>query len=329
MIISGTGDFAYTFELNRLADRLPEASGMTASPTVGLLYPGEMGASFGKLLTTAGLRVVTTLAGRGNQTIQRSSQAGIKALPSLADVVRQSSLVFSSVETSAAAQVARSYVQLAHLAPPGTIYIDANSIGPESARSIGDMITANGCEFVDGAFNGLAANLAAGGTLFLSGRRADEVEKLLGRILRVRVLGPEIGAASSMKMLLGGLTKGICALFFELATMAHERGVLGQMTETCTLIYPGITSLIERMLPTYARHAGRRSAEMRELEQTIENTGFEPCVIAAVRELHDRLATIPFDPSDGTGVAPLVQRTIAAGLLAAAEAPTSPKPKVA
>lgn len=294
---------------------------MTGSPTVGLLYPGEMGASLGRLLTAAGLPVVTTVAGRSGQTRQRAREAGIEVLPALIDVVRQSSLVFSLVETSASADVARSYAQIAHLAPPETIYVDANSIGPETARSIGNLVSEGGCDFVDGAINGLARTLSTGGTFFLSGPRADDVAAALSSIVRVRVLGPEIGRASTMKMLLGGLTKGMCALFLELATLAEQRQMLPEMMEACTMIYPGITTVIERMLPTYASHARRRAAEMRELEQTVQNSGIEPGVIASVRELHERLASLSFASSDGANVAAFVDRAISSFLVVAAPDP--------
>lgn len=295
---------------------------MTGSATVGLLYPGEMGASLGKLLIAAGLRVVTTTSDRSSRTLQRSREAGIEILPSLADVAKHSSYVFSLVETSAATQVAKSFAKCADVAPPGTIYIDANSIGPETAQNIGQIVTTCGCDFVDGAINGLARTLSTGGTLFLSGPRARDVADLLGSIARVRILGSEIGLASTMKMLLGGLTKGMCALFLELATLAEQRRLLPEMMEACTMIYPGVTMVIDRMLPTYARHAGRRSVEMRELEQTLELSGLEPCVVAAVRQLHENLAALPLDPSDGANVASLVKRTLAGGLLAPATTST-------
>ena len=302
---------------------------MTALPTVGLLYPGEMGASLGKLLTNAGVRVVTTLTARSLRTAQLSHNAGIESLSSLEEVVRQSRVILSLVETSSAATVAESYASLARLAPRGTVYVEANSIGPETVKSIAATVSATGCDVMDGAINGPARTLSTGGTLYLSGSRADEVAELFGKVVRVRVLGPEIGQASTIKMLLGGLTKGTCALFLELAILAQRRGMLPEMMEAITMIYPGIAVLVDRMLPTYARHAGRRSIEMQELEQTLQNSGIDPCMVGAIRELHDQLAAMPFDPSDGANVASLVQRTVAGGLLAAKSESTSAEPKVA
>lgn len=302
---------------------------MTFSPTVALLYPGEMGASLGKLLVSTGIRVVTTHTGRSTRTIQLSREAGIETLGSLTDVARESTLVISTVETSAAMEVADSYAALAHLAPRGTIYIDANSIGPETAQAIGAKITAAGCCFVDAAINGLAKNLAASGTLYLSGPHADEVASPFVSVMKVHVVGPEIGQASTMKMLLGGLTKGTCALFLELAVMAERRNMLPEMMQACSTIYPGISVLIERMLPTYARHSGRRSAEMQELEKTLLNTGIQPCVLAGVLQLHEQLAGSDFDPSAGSSVASFVQRIVNDGLLAANPVPAPAEPRVA
>jgi 3-hydroxyisobutyrate dehydrogenase-like beta-hydroxyacid dehydrogenase len=289
--------------------------------TVGLLYPGEMGASLARLLAEGGVRVVTTLAGRSPRTARLAREAGIDVLPSLADVVRESSVVFSLVETSAAAQVAQSYAALADAAPKRAIYVDANSIGPELAKQIGATIAAAGVDFIDASINGLAKHLSTGGTLYLSGPRADEVAQLVGPAVRVRVLGSEIGRASAMKMLLGGLTKGMCGLFLELAMLAHRRGMLPEMMEACTMIYPGITVVIDRMLPTYARHAGRRATEMQELEATAQIAGSEPCVIGAIRELHEQLAGLEFAEADGASVTSLIERVVSAGLLGAEPAP--------
>ena len=110
--------------------------------------------------------------------------------------------------------------------------------------------------------------------------------------MRVRVVGAEYGRASAMKMLLSGLSKGVCALFAETALIAHRRGMLDEMIQAYALIYPGIMALIERMFPTYSQHAARRAAEMCELEATARASGVEPCTISGARELHEQLASI-------------------------------------
>jgi 3-hydroxyisobutyrate dehydrogenase-like beta-hydroxyacid dehydrogenase len=275
---------------------------MKPNPTLGILYPGEMGAALAAVLRAGGARVVTTLRGRSPQTAHRCRDAGVEILDSLADVVRQSEVVFSIVPPRAAEEVAGAYCEHAHFAPPRVVYVDVNSIGPELAASLAARVERRGAAFIDAAINGLAKNLGKSGTLYLSGRRAAEIERLFAGAVHVRLLGDEPGRASAMKMILGGLSKGVTALFAELAVLADRSGMLDEATREASRIYPGITEVALRMLPTYPAHAARRADEMRELERNANTAGLQPCVIAAVRRLHESLTASfpsPLENTDG------------------------------
>ncbi len=278
----------------------------TPTRTVGLLHAGEMGASLAAVLRRRGSTVLTTVAGRSEATAQRARQQGLIIVDNLADLIRRADVVFSLVLPAAAEQMAQSYCEMASLAPAGAIFVDVNSIGPETVGAMADRLQSVGVDFVDGAINGLAKNLPVSGTLFLSGKRAADVGALFGDAVRVRLLGGRIGSASAMKMLLGGMSKGICALYLELALLAQRRDMLPQMIEATAQIYPGVWALIERMLPTYAQHAGRRRDEMQHLCETILASGQEPCVIDAVQRLHETLAHESLGAADG--VCELIQR---------------------
>jgi L-threonate 2-dehydrogenase len=288
--------------------------------TVGLLYPGEMGAAVARVLRAGGVSVVTTLEGRGAATARRCAEAGVTVLDSLRDVARRANVVISLVPPAHAAEVAEAYANVIELAPPtGVTYVDANSISPESASAIAETITRRGGSFVDAAINGLAKNLTLSGTLLLSGPRARDIAGLFDDAIRVRVLDGPVGAASAMKMLLGGLSKGLCALFLELALVAERRGMLSEMLKTTHGIYPGVRQVVDRMLPTYAEHASRRATEMRELHATASASGIEPCVIDAIARLHELLAQGDFTRASGADVDSIVRHLHAAGLLRAAE----------
>lgn len=261
-------------------------------PTFGVLYPGEMGAALSALLRDHGVAVVTTLGGRGQATARRAVNAGMLVLDTLAHVVRVSDVVVSLVVPSAAEEVAEAYCGVAHLAPRDAIYVDANSIGPEKAMAIARRVARAGRSFVDGSINGLAKHLATSGTVYLSGERAGEVAAVLEGAVHARVLGARPGRASAMKMLLGGLSKGLCALFAELGVLAERQGMLGDLLEATARTYPGVAAVAERMLPTYPRHAARRHTEMSELEATARGAGMSPEVIAAVCRAHAALAEV-------------------------------------
>jgi 3-hydroxyisobutyrate dehydrogenase-like beta-hydroxyacid dehydrogenase len=291
--------------------------------TVGVLYPGELGAALAGLLRRRGVRVVTTLQGRGAVTARRCDEAGVEVLGSLEEVARVAEVVLSLVPPGAAGEVAERYCAVAGVAPEGAVYVDVNSVSPEVAREMAGRVEGCGRGFVDAAVNGLAKNVAAGGTLYLSGARAGEIAKVFEGLMRVVVLGEEVGRASGMKMLLSGVSKGVCALFVELAVAAERQGMLAELSEATARIYPGIWALVERMVPTYPAHAGRRATEMAELERTVRAAGQEPVVIEAVREMHEMLAGAGLDatPHGGGGwtVASVVKELAAKGFLGAGE----------
>jgi len=273
-----------------------------------------------RVLRARGANVVTTLRDRGRRTAERCAEADIAVLDSLTTVARKADVIISLVPPAAAAEVAEGYAKVMHLAPAGVVYVDANSVSPESAAAIAETITRTGGSFVDAAVNGLAKNLTTSGTLFLSGTRAEDVAELFGDAVRVRVLGAEVGTASTMKMLLGGLSKGLCGLFLELALVADRRGMLGEMLKAAHEIYPGMLQVVDRMLPTYAEHASRRATEMNELQATARASGLEPCVLDAIGRLHELLAHTNFTTASGADVRSIVRHLRSAGLLCGAEA---------
>jgi 3-hydroxyisobutyrate dehydrogenase-like beta-hydroxyacid dehydrogenase len=278
----------------------------TPFTTIGLLYAGDMGAAVAQVIRANGARVVSTFAGRSRATAQRCQQAQIELLPSTQDVIRQSQVILSCVPPAAAEEVARDFCRCADFAPAGTIYVDLNSISPEQSQALAETITRTGRHYVDGAINGLAKNLTTSGTILLSGPRAAEIAPLFTGASRIRVLGSNVGAASAMKMLLAGLSKGLCGLFAELALIAQQHDMLEAFAQTSTEIYSGMMLVVERMLPTYAQHAARRATEMQELEATAHAAGLNPPVITAVRQLHEMLASATYEPTET--VASLIQR---------------------
>lgn len=271
-------------------------------PVIGVLYAGEMGAALGTLLAGRGRRVVTTCAGRSRATADRCAKHRFEVLPSLQEVVGESNIVLSAVLPDAAESVASDYAAHAAGAPADAIFVDVNSIQPATVRQVEARIRSAGRVFVDAAVNGLARNAATTGTLFLSGRQATSIAALFDGAMRTEVLGDEPGDASAMKMLLGGVSKGVCALLTEIILAADAQGMLPAFSQSMQRIYPGIWQLIERMLPTYAAHAGRRSTEMSELAQTVDDSGIDAGVIRAVRRIHETLASVEMAPSAGQSV---------------------------
>ena len=108
------------------------------------------------------------------------------------------------------------------------VYVDLNSVSPDTVHKLAEVFAGTAVDFVDSAISGPASRLATGCTLYLSGTRAEEVAELFNDKMMVQVLGEVPGQASALRMLLSGLTKGVIALFVEMALAAQRAGILNR-----------------------------------------------------------------------------------------------------
>jgi 3-hydroxyisobutyrate dehydrogenase-like beta-hydroxyacid dehydrogenase len=285
--------------------------------TFGILYAGELGSALGRILLQGGLRVVTTLEGRGTRTAQACLAAGLEVLDSLKGVALTAEVILSVVPPAAAQEVAKRFAGCFPHDGQRPLYADLNSIAPATARTVAGVLGQAGIEFVDGAVHGLASRLPERGTVYLSGHGASRLADLLGKSLPVRVLGPEPGTASAFKMLLGGVSKGVNALFLEMSLAAQGAGLLDDFLACCRDIYPGILDMVDRILPSYPRHAARRGDEMRQLCQMLRGMGRRPCLPRGAQELLDEMGRLRLDDEDRRPwtVAELVKELANGGLL--------------
>lgn len=268
---------------------------------LAILYPGEMGAALGRLLTAEGRVVVTTLQGRSARTRQRCERAGLEVLPSLQAVLERADLVLSVVPPAAAGAVVQSFARAACPGCKTVLYVDLNSTAPATKLLLAEEVRRAGAAFVDGVVHGLAERLAVSGKVYLSGPAAGQAAAALGPALPIQVLGPEVGRASALKMFLSGINKGLVALFTEMFLAARHLGLDEEVLARCREAYPGVLEVIERVLPTYPRHAARRADEMQEVEGTLRGAGVRPCFATCARELFADMARLNLAEADGAG----------------------------
>jgi 3-hydroxyisobutyrate dehydrogenase-like beta-hydroxyacid dehydrogenase len=114
--------------------------------TVGLLHPGEMGASSGAALRRAGVQVLWVSAGRGPATRRRAQAADLIDAGTLPALVERSDLVVSVCPPHTAIQVAGTVAALGF----GGTYLDANAVAPTTARALGAVVEGAGGRFVHG-----------------------------------------------------------------------------------------------------------------------------------------------------------------------------------
>lgn len=268
--------------------------------TIGILYPGEMGSSLGKLLAEGGFKVLATTEGRSPRTQRLGLESRLPLAASAGEVAEQADVIVSLVTPGAALDVATKIAALLTGRSRKPLYVDANSISPETAAQIENVLSRESIEFVDASIFGLASQLRQRGTLYVSGSRAGELRDQWGALLPVKVVGDSPGRASAFKMIISGIPKGLSALFIETMVFARKMQLLPEALEACEEIYPGIMEIMRRMLPTYPKHATRRCEEAGEIEKTMLANQCTPHVTSAVRELTCRLADVSWEERDGS-----------------------------
>ena len=253
---------------------------------VGLLHPGAMGEALGRAMQHAGARVVWAGEGRSPATAARAAGAGFDDVGTVTEM-RGSDLVVSICPPEFALEVAR---ETAAVGFTGT-YLDANAVAPATAAALDSVVRDAGATFVDGG--------VIGGPdaprLFLSGATAAEVGRRFGGPVSVVVLDDPAYAASSLKMVYAGWTKGTTALLFALAATAEALGVADALDAEWARSQPALGPRLEGAGRSAAK-AWRWSGEMREIGSTLGAAGMPVQFHDGAAEVYERLSALKDEP---------------------------------
>jgi uncharacterized protein DUF1932 len=176
--------------------------------SVGLLFPGEMGAAVGRSVRGD---VLWASDGRSEATRQRAAE--FTDVGSVAELTRSTQVVLSICPPAIAEAVAEEVFAEGF----DGVFVEANAISPERMRRIAE----HGPRVVDGSI------IAAKGIhLYLAGQGADEVVALFaGSDVQAIPLDADVGAASALKMAFGGWNKIGIALTAQARAIAGAYGV--------------------------------------------------------------------------------------------------------
>ena len=264
---------------------------------VGLLHPGEMGAAIGRCLTARGYTVLWASQGRSPATAERAAAAGLTDVGTAAELAGRAGIIFSVCPPHAALEVARSVAGFTGL------FVDANAIAPETARSVAAVLGAGetgtagtgGTRFADGGIIGPppqpGADPAAGnGTrLYLAGEPAAEVAALFaGTPVGAQVVEGGIGAASAVKMAYAAWTKGSAALLLAARSLAHQERVEGTLLEEWALSQPELVARLQQAARSAAAKGWRWEGEMTEIAAAMAAAGLPDGFHLAAAEIFRR-----------------------------------------
>jgi 3-hydroxyisobutyrate dehydrogenase-like beta-hydroxyacid dehydrogenase len=264
--------------------------------TIGIVHPGAMGASVARTLRNGGHDVVWASEGRSAATNERARSTDLRDVASLAELCRVSSVIVSVCPPHAADHVARDVIASGFTG----LYLDANAVSPERARTMCERVEAGGASFVDGGIVGGPAVKRGTTWLHLSGPRAVEIAVAFAAgPLEVANLGERVGDASALKMCFAAYTKGTTALLAAAMATASAHGVLGGLEAQWEHYEPGFLAEAAGRVRRSTAKAWRFEGEMHEIDATFAAAGVPAGFHAAAADVYARLATVAATGDDG------------------------------
>ena len=254
--------------------------------TVGLLHPGEMGATVGAAARENEVRVVWASGERGPRTRGRADAAGLTDAGSLSAVVEHSRIIISVCPPHAAAEVAGAVAAERF----SGVYVDANAVSPATVRNVREIVESGGASFVDGGIIGPPAVTPGTTRLYLSGAESTRVADCFrcGPLDACVLDGPP-GAASALKMAYAAWTKGSAALLIAIRTLAIHEGVDAALIREWDLSQSGLPGRSAGAVRSNARKAWRFSGEMEEIADTFAAAGLPDGFHRAAAEIYRRM----------------------------------------
>jgi len=286
---------------------------MATTMQIAILYPGEMGTAIGSELQAAGHHIWTDVSERSQQTKENAQAQGFQLAENLAAAIDHADLIISLVppaEAVTAAQRISAALRAGTAAPRHPMYLDLNSISPATMREVAEIVSSAGARCIDGTIHGQAKRLRKLSVLLLSGPGADDLRPLFDGFMPIRMLGDEVGVASSLKMCLGAFTKGLIALSSEIFVAAGSVGRHKEFAACLTDFYPETAQLIARLLPSYPKHVARRVQEISEVEAWHGETGVVDDMTHGTLQILEKMCAANLDPDHSWRFEELLERLV-------------------
>jgi len=256
---------------------------------IAIIGFGEVGAIFGSDLAKQGIEVSAfdiLLASRRHrqEMLSKARSCRVKTEVDLSECVRGAEVVISAVTASSALEVAK---KVSPLLERGQIFLDINSVSPETKRSAAHYVQRNQGHFVEAAVMDPVPRHRLKVPILLGGSFAAEASERLRSIgMKVTALSDRIGIASAVKMCRSVMIKGLEALTVECLLAARQYGAEDAVLESLAATYPSMgwkEHLPDYLISRVAEHGRRRAAEMREVAEAVKRVGIEPTMALAIR----------------------------------------------
>ncbi|MGH6670520.1 MAG: DUF1932 domain-containing protein [Xanthobacteraceae bacterium] len=241
------------------------------TPVVAVIAPGMMGAAVGKRLADNGLKVLTSLKGRGADTVARARAAGMTSASD--EEIAASDFILAILPPGDAVSLAERFAPALKASNAKPVYVDCNAINPVTVERVAAVVAPTECPFVDAGIIGSPPKPPAAGEskvagsprLYASGPAAPRFATLRDYGLDIRVLDGVLTAASALKMSYAGITKGTQAIGAAMMLAASRAGSADDLFKELQGSQKEMFAWFKRALTQMPPKAYRWVAEMHEI----------------------------------------------------------------
>jgi 3-hydroxyisobutyrate dehydrogenase-like beta-hydroxyacid dehydrogenase len=209
---------------------------------------------------------------RAFDVVAKHPLTGVTICATNAEAVRSAAVILSLVTADQALAAA---TETARSIGAGALYLDMNSVAPDTKRAAAAAIEAAGGRYADVAVMAPVHPARLAVPLLVSGAHTEAAADALARLgfTQVAIVPGEIGKASAIKMIRSVMVKGIEALTAEMIAAGDAAGVTEHVLASLGDGWAARAAYnVERM----TTHGARRAAEMEEVAKTLTALGVDP-----------------------------------------------------
>lgn len=262
--------------------------------TIGILSPGVMGHAVGRVLGEHGCHVVTCLAGRSEITCERADKAGIVGLADIDAVVAASDMILAILPPVDAVPLARAVSAAMGATRFKPVYVDCNAVSPDTTREIARIIGEVDAPFIDAGIIGGPPSDGYAPRFYGSGPETGPLMALDGMGIEMKDAGPEIGAASGVKMCYAALTKGTMTLHTAVLVAAERLGLRDILWRELEASQGKAVVAMTENVPFLPADSARWVGEMEEIAATFDQAGLPSGFHEAAADIFRLLARSHF-----------------------------------
>jgi len=253
---------------------------------IGLLHPGQMGASVGAAALLGANEVLWSSDGRSGATAARADAAGLTDVGNVVGVVEKAELILSVCPPDRAVDVASLVADCGF----SGIYVDANAVSPATAESVRLAMAGCDADVIDGSIIGPPAWVSGTTRLYVAGTGAEVASAAFREsALEVIVLNSGYGSASALKMAYAGWTKGSAALAMSVVAFAASAGVDDVLFDEWRVSQPEMLQRARSAALATSPKAWRFVGEMHEIAAALLEAGLPGGFHEGAAQTYERL----------------------------------------